>query len=268
MGILNITPDSFSDGSRYLNVTSAVKRAQELVAAGASIVDVGGVSTRPGSADVSVDEELSRIGPVLAALRPQLPPEVLISCDTSNPNVASQCAKDGLIDIVNDVFAGRRETDVGTTFDVATRFDLALVLMHMQGTPETMQQRPHYKDCVAEVASFLRERYEAALRHGVKAVAVDPGIGFGKTTEHNLALLSQQGIETLSKLPCPLVIGLSRKRFLSDVFKARGECHDGPPELRDVITKEFELAAFQHGAKIVRSHVMPSEVKFRTGSAK
>jgi dihydropteroate synthase len=263
MGILNTTPDSFSDGGVYTSPERAVDRAQTLLAMGAHILDVGGVSTRPGSSPVSPNEELARVLPVARALRKELP-FAYISLDSYQPNVVYTLAREGLIDLVNDVYAGRVEDTVEcerhTTISLAARFGLGIILMHMQGEPGTMQNAPNYKDCVQEVFDFLAERARIARACGVEFIAVDPGIGFGKRLEDNLALLSASGMNLLTKLNYPLVIGLSRKRFIKELYPSY-EQDLSVPVNRDLPTKELERRAIILGANIIRSHRMPDEVQ-------
>lgn len=260
MVILNATPDSFSDGGRFLDPAAAVLRAEQAVAAGADILDVGGMSTRPGSEPVPPEEEARRVLPLLRALHERFGEQVLYSLDTLTPDVADEAARQGLIDLINDVAAGRVSSPGGlTTLEIAARHDLALVLMHMQGEPRTMQAHPTYRDCPAEVAAFLAERAEAARKAGVRTLLLDPGIGFGKTTAHNLELLSERGMEAVLQLGLPVLIGLSRKRFLGEIF-ASDQPDMSIPANRDRRSKELEHQAIARGAHVIRSHRMPNEV--------
>ncbi len=218
MGILNVTPDSFSDGGSFMDLTAAVEGALAMVKAGADIIDVGGESSRPGSAAVSLDEELRRVIPTVKALHAQRStpgaPGFLISVDTTKAGVA-RCALEAGAHIVNDISAGRFDPAMlGTVAHAGA----GLVLMHMQGTPQTMQQAPRYDDVSREVRCFLEERLAAAKVAGVavEQIAVDPGIGFGKTVEHNLALLRE--LETMQSLGRPVLVGLSRKSFLARIL--------------------------------------------------
>jgi len=208
MGILNVTPDSFSDGGRYVDKADAVEQALRMVADGADIVDIGGESTRPGAAAVGVDEELKRVLPVLKAVRHES--DVCISIDTSKAAVAL-AALDAGADIVNDVTALGGDPDMP---DVVRRKGAGAVLMHMRGTPRTMQVDPHYDDVVEEVGGFLASRAEALIKEGLERerLAIDPGIGFGKTVDHNLRLLAH--LQSIGACGLPVVVGLSRKRFL------------------------------------------------------
>ncbi len=210
MGILNVTPDSFSDGGRFNSLDTALTRAAEMVDAGASIVDVGGESTRPGAAPVSVQEELDRVCPVVERIAGAL--DVVISVDTSTPEVMTETAALGAT-LINDVRALRRP---GAP-EAAAKAGIPVCLMHMQGEPGVMQSAPHYEDVVAEVGAFLRERVDAARAAGIsdERILIDPGFGFGKTVEHNLALLRH--LDRLDAGPFPLLVGLSRKSMLGQI---------------------------------------------------
>lgn len=211
MGVVNVTPDSFSDGGRFLQTDDAVKHALQLAADGADILDVGGESTRPGADPVSLDEETARVVPVIERLRAEAP-DVAISVDTRHPEVA-RAALDAGADIVNDVTAAK---DPGTV-DAVRETGAGLVLMHMQGEPRTMQANPTYDDVVTEVREFLASRIEAVTAGGIarERLCADPGIGFGKTTAHNLALL--RDIASFRELHVPLLVGASRKRFIGEL---------------------------------------------------
>ncbi len=241
MGILNVTPDSFSDGGRFLDPDAAVAHGLRLVADGADVVDVGGESTRPGSDPVGADEERERVVPVIERLARERP-GLAISVDTRKPEVAEAALAAGAC-IVNDVSGARAEG----MFEVVRRTGAGLVLMHMLGEPKTMQEAPRYRDVVADVKGYLRERIEAARSAGVpsEALAVDPGIGFGKTLEHNLLLLRHLG--ALSELGRPVLVGPSRKRFLGAIL-------DLPEDQRDEATAGAVAWAVTHGANVVRVH--------------
>jgi len=208
MGIVNVTPDSFSDGGSYANVDDAVKHAIQMVADGAELVDVGGESTRPGSDVVAPEEEIHRVLPVIRRIVDELP-DVPVSIDTRKPAVA-RAALDGGASIVNDVSAGADPA----MFGVVGEADAGMVLMHMKGEPKTMQDDPSYYDVVAEVRGFLGDRVEAAVGAGIdlERLCIDPGIGFGKTLEHNLAILHD--IRAFHHLGVPVLVGPSRKRFI------------------------------------------------------
>jgi dihydropteroate synthase len=207
MGIVNVTPDSFSDGGRFLAPDRAVSHARALVADGADLLDVGGESTRPGAREVSADEELARVAPVLAGIEGVGVP---VSIDTAKANVAA-AALDAGAEIVNDVTALRSDPEMAS---LCADRGCDVVLMHMQGTPRTMQDDPTYDDVVEDVKTFLAERVEFAMGEGIEEarIWVDPGIGFGKTVRHNLELLHRLGeLRTLGR---PVVVGASRKRFI------------------------------------------------------
>jgi dihydropteroate synthase len=212
MGILNVTPDSFSEGGRFFDTEEATKHAARMVADGADFVDVGGESTRPGSDPVPADEELKRVLPVIERLREEIP-GVPISIDTRKADVAAS-ALDAGASIVNDVSAG---TDPDM-IDVVRQRDAAVVLMHMKGEPKTMQEDPTYEDVVVEVHEYLRERIEAAEFAGIEAerIAVDPGIGFGKGLAHNLELIRR--VDAFLDLGRPVLVGPSRKRFVGTIL--------------------------------------------------
>lgn len=264
MGILNITPDSFSDGGLYYTKNYAVKRAIELVNYGAKIIDIGAVSTRPYAQTVTYNEELERLLPVLNEIRTSLPSEVLISIDSFNPRVVYELAENNLVDIINDQFSGKilQEFEFNSVFknlnnaEIAAKFNLGYIIMHMKGTPENMQISPNYLDCAEEVFLFLQERMIYAERCGVKEIILDPGIGFGKTVEHNLELLSEKFIKKLSILNKNILIGLSRKWFIGQLYKELDIASK-----RDKVSKDFEYKCIAHGVKIIRSHVMPVELK-------
>jgi dihydropteroate synthase len=234
MGVLNVTPDSFSDGGRYLDRDAAVAHGLRLWDEGAAYVDVGGESTRPGSAPVDPDEELARVVPVVAAL---VADGVRVSVDTRHAVVAERAIEAGA-SLLNDVSA--------TLHAVAGAAGVPWVAMHMKGEPSTMQRSPHYDDVVAEVLDFLVERAETGLAAGVPEVWIDPGIGFGKTVAHNLTLLRH--LEALVATGHPVAIGTSRKRFLGTLT---GEAPADDRLEATVATCVWSAAA---GAKMVRAH--------------
>ncbi len=241
MGVLNVTPDSFSDGGDFLDPLQAVEHGLALESEGADIVDIGGESTRPGSRPVPEAEESTRVLPVVAGLRRQS--RVLISIDTTKAAVA-RAALDAGADIVNDESALRADPAMaGVVADARA----GLVLMHMQGTPLTMQDSPHYDDLMGEILGFLGERVRAAAAAGIPAerTIVDPGIGFGKTFEHNLEVLRGQG--TFRRLGRPLLVGVSRKAFL-------GRITGRPPAERLEATIAASVLSVERGADILRVH--------------
>ena len=241
MGILNVTPDSFSDGGRFLDRAAAVAHATRMVDDGADILDVGGESTRPGSNAVSVDEELERVRPVIERLA-QLHPAIPISIDTRKASVAGEALAAGAA-IVNDV-SGGADPDM---FDVVRERDAAIVLMHMRGDPATMQEAPHYEDVVGEVHEYLRQRIEAAELAGIEPdrIAIDPGIGFGKDLEHNLELMRR--VDALLDLGRPVLVGPSRKRFLGTIL-------DVPEDDRVEGTIGAVVWLISRGAHLARVH--------------
>jgi dihydropteroate synthase len=212
MGILNVTPDSFSDGGRFDTTEKAVVQALEMVNQGADLLDVGGESTRPGAKSVGIGVELGRVLPVVKVLAQQT--RVPISVDTSKAEVARQCLKLGA-QIINDVTALAGDPEM---VGVVREFEAGIVLMHMQGTPATMQRDPRYGDVVADVLKFLRRRLKACVKAGLapERIVLDPGIGFGKTVEHNLTLLAR--LEEFQKLKRPVLLGVSRKGFSGAVL--------------------------------------------------
>jgi dihydropteroate synthase len=250
MGIVNVTPDSFSDGGRFLESDAAVAHGMELVDAGADVVDVGGESTRPGAAPVPVDEELRRVVRVIERLAART--DVPISVDTTKAPVARAALAAGA-SIVNDVSAGRLDPDI---MAVTADGEAGYIVMHMQGEPRTMQADPRYADVVAEVGDFLAERVDAALAAGIApgALAADPGIGFGKTLEHNLLLLA--GLPGLvSRVHVPVVVGTSRKTFIGKLLARAGGVPDPlPADQRDEGTLATVVWAVERGASIVRVH--------------
>lgn len=250
MGIVNVTPDSFSDGGRFLDADAAIAHGIGLAAQGADVLDVGGESTRPGAAPVTARQELDRVLPVIEGLTSAA--SVPVSIDTTKAAVARAALEAGAT-IVNDVSAGRLDPDIlGVTAAAGAGF----VAMHMQGEPRTMQLDPRYHDVVGEVGDFLVERVEAAHAAGIArgAVAADPGIGFGKTVEHNLEILA--ALPSLAAgVPAPLLVGTSRKTFIGRLLaRATGASADLPVDQRDEGTLATVVWAVEHGASIVRVH--------------
>jgi dihydropteroate synthase len=248
MGVLNVTPDSFSDGGEFFDTETAAARGIQVASEGADIIDVGGESTRPGAEPVSVKEELGRVIPVIQKLRTKI--DTVISIDTSKSEVAS-AALDAGSSIINDVTAGRADEKM---LRLAAKRKAAIVLMHMQGEPRTMQKNPHYEDVVSEVADFFRQRYARALECGVDpmAIAFDPGIGFGKTLEHNLTLL--KNLERLRVHDRPLVVGVSRKSFLGKLVDSSEMSERAAPTI--ALTAILRV----RGADILRVHDVKENV--------
>ena len=239
MGVLNVTPDSFSDGGEFLTAEAAVHHGLAMAQSGADIIDIGGESTRPGSMRVASEEEMERVLPVIEQLARTI--TLPISIDTSKTQVARAAIERGAT-IINDITGGRDPE----MFALAAEEQAALIIMHMQGTPETMQRAPTYADVVGEVTDFFRQRYEVAIRSGIDplCIAFDPGIGFGKTVAHNLDLLAN-----LSRLQVehrPLVVGVSRKSFLGKI--------SGQPDGRESATVAMTSLLRERGAHILRVH--------------
>ncbi|MGI3748722.1 MAG: dihydropteroate synthase [Janthinobacterium lividum] len=246
MGILNITPDSFSDGGRFAQRDLALRHAEAMMLAGATLIDVGGESTRPGARSVSPVEELERVAPVVEAISAEL--DVIISVDTSTPAVIRETARLGA-GLINDVRSLRRDG----ALDAAVATGLPVCLMHMRGEPTDMQNDPHYTDLVAEVSAFLRERMEQCVAAGipVEHIILDPGFGFAKTLEHNLSLFKH--MEELHALGCPLLVGVSRKSMIGKVL-------DKPVDQRLNGALALAAMAMVKGAKILRVHDVPETV--------
>jgi dihydropteroate synthase len=246
MGVLNVTPDSFSDGGSYASTVDAVDAAHRMLADGAALVDVGGESTRPGAEPVSVEKELRRVVPVLEALS-----DSAVSIDTSRVDIARRAIELGAA-LVNDVSALRREPELA---EVVAEAGVDVCLMHMRGTPRTMQDEPRYEDVVDEVASFLEERLSFAVRAGIPEdrVCLDPGIGFGKTPDHNLELLRR--LDRIVALGRPVLVGVSRKSTLARVAGEPG------PVGSDAASVGAAVAAFDRGATLFRVHDVPAHVE-------
>lgn len=241
MGIINVTPDSFSDGGQFFSHGEAVEQGLRLVAEGADILDVGGESTRPGAEVVSIDEELRRVVPVIEQLARKT--DVPISIDTSKAEVARQALQAGAR-IVNDISGLRFDSQM---IEVCRESLCGIVVMHMQGTPQTMQIEPRYTDVAEEICMYFSERLDALGRHGINAerIVLDPGVGFGKTAQHNLAILSH--VARFRELGRPVLIGHSRKRFLKKIVgREVDECQFG--------TVGISIALAQQHVDIVRVH--------------
>ena len=241
MGIVNTTPDSFADGGQFPDSDSAVEHALRLAGEGAEIIDIGGESTRPGSAPVSAEEELRRVIPVIERLAKCS--DVALSIDTQKPAIA-KAALDAGASIVNDIAANRESPEM---WQVVAETKAGYVCMHMQGTPQTMQAKPCYDDVLREVGSFFVERLAKLAEHGVSGnqVALDPGIGFGKTLDHNIKLL--RGLNQFSFTECPLLVGVSRKTFI-------GKLLGTPLEERLPASLACAVWSVIEGAQIVRVH--------------
>jgi len=240
MGVLNVTPDSFSDGGRYSTVDIALRRSEQMAEQGASIIDVGGESTRPGAGAVSEQEELDRVLPVIEAIHRAV--ELPISIDTSKPDVMRAAVAAGAA-IINDVFALRADG----ALEAAVELQRPVCLMHMQGEPRTMQNEPHYVDVVAEVAQFLRERVAQCRQAGLSKdlIVIDPGFGFGKSPAHNVELLA--GLSQVTEIGVPVLFGASRKSTLGKIT-GREVAQLMPASIAAAVV------AVQQGAQIIRAH--------------
>lgn len=247
MGILNVTPDSFSDGGKFYQVEEAVARGVEMAAAGADIIDIGGESTRPFSEAISPEAEMQRVVPVIKKLARQI--TLPISIDTTKAAVADEAIKAGA-SIINDIGALRMDPAIA---DVAAQYKVPLILMHMQGKPRNMQVNPHYDDLLGEIASFLEKAVQTAEKHGVSRtrIIVDPGIGFGKNMHHNLEIISH--LDYLEKMDLPVLIGPSRKAFIRNILKTDAELAPTDP-LVETGTQATLAVAIMNGAHIVRVH--------------
>jgi dihydropteroate synthase len=247
-GIVNVTPDSFSDGGKCLRPEDAIAAALRLIAEGADVLDLGAESTRPGAAAVSAGEQVQRLLPVVRGIARQSP--VALSLDTTSAEVARRMLGEGA-SIINDISAGRFDAGM---LPLASQSQSPIVLMHMQGTPQTMQAHPQYDDVLAEVKAFLAQRRDAAEASGIERhrVILDPGIGFGKTTNHNLALLRQ--LPALASLGQPLLVGASRKRFIGEITGVSA------PEQRVHGSVAAAVHAVANGAAIVRVHDVAATV--------
>ena len=244
MGILNVTPDSFSDGGKYSGLNDALKQVERMLAEGVDIIDIGGESTRPGSDSVAAPEQQQRVIPVITAIRQQLKSAILISIDTTSSAVAKAALAAGA-DIINDVSAGQDDEAI---LALAAQTDVPIILMHSQGEPKTMQDNPYYDDVVREVIEALKQRIDAALKAGVKKenIAIDPGIGFGKRKRDNLDLLAH--LDALVALGFPVLLGASRKRFMGTL------CDVTEPSELVTATAVTTALGVMAGVRIFRVH--------------
>jgi dihydropteroate synthase len=242
MGIVNVTTDSFSDGGKYLDTKKAVQQGLLLASQGADIIDIGGESTRPGSGFISAGEELSRTIPVIKSLLKKKS-DLLISIDTTKSEVAEEALKAGAV-IINDISGGTFDERI---FKVAASFNAGFVIMHIKGNPKTMQKNPTYKNLIKEIYTFLEQQIAVAKKYKVKKIIIDPGIGFGKTVEHNFKILDH--INDFKLLGYPVLIGLSRKSFI-------GKTLNLDLNERDIPTAILESIALRNGASMIRTHNM------------
>jgi dihydropteroate synthase len=240
MGILNVTPDSFSDGGKFYNIDSALKHAEEMVNEGADIIDVGGESTRPYAETVPLEEKLRRVIPVIEAIRKKFP-QIPISIDTYKSKVAEESLNAGA-DIINDISGLRFDKKM---VDVAKKFNSPVVVMHIKGTPKDMQKNPEYKDLLRELLEYFEERIDTLKRNGIEKIIIDPGIGFGKTREQNLEIINR--LHEFSMFNLPILIGVSRKSFI-------GLTLDRPVSERLYGTLASNMFALIKGASILRVH--------------
>jgi len=248
MGILNITPDSFSDGGRFLSMDAAIKQAHLMIQAGADIIDIGGESTRPGAQSISTEEELNRIIPILEKIRAEWP--ISISIDTSKADIMRAAIAAGS-DMINDVTALRGEDSLAT---VAASQNVQVCLMHMQGEPRTMQKNPHYDNVINDIKTFLLGRVEACLEAGIASnrILIDPGFGFGKTLAHNLLLMKR--LEVFTRLGYPVLVGVSRKSLIGHILKQ-------PVTKRLYGGLALAVLAVEKGAKVIRTHDVAATVE-------
>lgn len=240
MGILNVTPDSFFDGGKRNDIKEAIKHTQLMLNDGASIIDVGGYSTRPGAKDISEEEELDRVLPIITALTKTFP-EITISIDTFRSNVAKKCIDAGA-SIINDVSGGSKDPQL---FKTVAQLNVPYILTHLQGSLETMQQNPHYKNVVESVVTYFKEKIVELNSKGFKNIILDPGFGFGKTVEHNYEILNQ--LEALKAFNLPILIGVSRKSMINKVINTT-------PDQALNGTTALNTIALMKGAQILRVH--------------
>lgn len=242
MGIINVTPDSFSDGGESYTIESAIRKALELIDAGADIIDVGGESTRPFSEPVPEEEEIKRVIPVIKEIRRSFP-EAIISIDTYKASVAERALRAGA-DIVNDISGGQFDPRM---LDVVREYSCPYILMHIKGTPKTMQINPQYTNLLKEIKEYFLQRIEEVERRGIsiEKIILDPGIGFGKTFEHNIEIL--RNLHIFHDIGCPILVGPSRKSFIGEIIKK-------PPKERDGGTAGVAIFALLKGAHILRIH--------------
>jgi dihydropteroate synthase len=250
MGILNVTPDSFSDAGRFFESNAALQHAREMVAAGADIIDVGGESTRPGANQLSAEEEIDRILPTIEKIKEEL--NVLVSIDTSKDDVARLAVEEGGADLVNDISALQFSEHMAAT---VAELNVPVILMHIRGTPENMQKDPFYADVVGEINDYFQQRIDFALSHGIKKdkIILDPGIGFGKRLEDNISII--KNLKRFDEFDLPILIGVSRKSFLGQLS---GETI---PEKREAETITANILAVLNGAAIIRVHDVAQAVK-------
>jgi dihydropteroate synthase len=250
MGVLNVTPDSFSDGGRFLEYDRALSQAEQMIKDGADIIDIGGESSRPGAQTVSTEEEIDRIMPIIEKVKDDF--AVIVSVDTYKESVARVAVLEAGADMVNDISALRFSENMA---DTIAQLDVPIVLMHIKGTPQNMQKDPYYQDLIPELKQYFRTRIEYALSKGIKKkkIIIDPGIGFGKRVEDNIEIIKR--LEEFKEFELPILIGLSRKSFL-------GIISDEPiPMEREAETTCANIIAILNGASIIRVHNVKNTVK-------
>ena len=249
MGILNVTPDSFSDGGKYLSVLNAVTHAERLIKDGADIIDVGGESTRPGSKSVSIDEECSRVIPVIESIAKKYP-DVKISIDTTKSIVSTEAINAGA-SIINDISGGTFDEK---NMENAAIFDIPFVIMHIKGTPENMQKNPSYNNVVDEISEYFQTRILAAKKYGVNKIILDPGIGFGKRIQDNYDIISN--LDRFSNFKYPILVGVSKKSFLGNSLGLE-------IDERENSTIIAETISAMNGASIIRTHNVKNAVELK-----
>lgn len=255
MGILNLTPDSFSDGGRYMETSLAVARAAEMLAEGADILDIGAYSSRPGATDISEAEEIGRLHEPVREIRAQFP-EAILSIDTFRPGVAAAMLDLG-VHIINDIRAGEGSLDPGQDSETMMQLvgragNVPYIMMHMKGTPQTMQQKPEYEHVTEEVRAFFIDKIREARTHGIRDLILDPGLGFGKSILHNYQLLA--AIPRFTALGLPLMVGISRKSMLYRLFQSG-------PEDTVAVASALHLRAIEAGARLLRVHDVREAVR-------
>lgn len=249
MGILNITPDSFSDGGKFLSIDNAVKHAEYLIQSGADIIDIGGESTRPGADKVDASEEINRIVPVIKKIK-SIFPNSIISIDTYKSQVAEEAVNTGA-SIINDISGGTFDSNI---FSVASTYNVPFIMMHIKGTPKNMQKNTNYNDLINDINSFFYEQIRIANSYGVQEIILDPGIGFGKSLEDNYKILAE--LKQFSIHNYPLLIGVSKKSFLGNFLKLN-------IEERENATIIAETISVLNGAKIIRTHNVKNAVELK-----
>ncbi len=250
MGILNVTPDSFSDGGDFFHNGRAISRAEQMVKDGASIIDVGGESTRPGAQKISVDEEIDRVLPVVEKIKQEF--EVLVSIDSYKARVAKAAVQEAGADIVNDISALRFDEHMAETI---AQLDVPVILMHIKGTPEQMQKDPHYVDLIKELKQYFHDRIDDAYAHGIKKekIIIDPGIGFGKRLQDNIEIIKR--LDEFKEFELPILMGLSRKSFLGQI------AGEEDPKKREIETVTADIVSVLNGAHILRVHDVKNAAK-------